>query len=178
MIVIKTWATLAINKITFLSLTQFTALLVVAVFAPLFSNQLVTGSLVNASLFIAAATLGLEGAILIGLLPSTFALLFGTLPIALAPVIPFIILSNILLVLVIASFKKSNYWLSFPLAAIIKFIFLFTVSNWAFNLLFQGNLAKPIAIMLSWPQLITALIGALLAIIVLQAGKFIGKPEL
>lgn len=157
-----------INKITLISLAQFTVLLAIAVFAPLSQNQIITGSLVNASLFIAAATLGLEGAILIALLPSSFALLFGTLPAPLAPLIPFIVLSNILLVLIVVSFKKTNKLFLFFSAAVIKFLFLFTVSTWAINLLFQGNLVKTASVMFSWPQLLTALIGGALALVIMK----------
>ncbi|MFA6513900.1 MAG: iron hydrogenase [Patescibacteria group bacterium] len=168
MILAKVLVMERINKITLVNLAQFTALLAVAVFAPLSHNQIITGSLVNATLFIAAATIGLEGAILIGILPSTFALLFGTLPIALAPLIPFIILSNILLILVVSSFKKYNSSLVFFSAAVLKFLFLFAVSSWAINLLFHGNLVKTASIMLSWPQLITALIGGLIALVIIK----------
>lgn len=165
----KSWL---LNRVTTKSLVQFATLLGIAVLAPFFHSQIITGSLVNATLFIAAATLGLEGAILVGLLPSLFALSAGTLPLALAPLIPFIILSNILLVLVFSSLKSVNYWWSMLSAAFLKFIFLGAVSTWAINLLFTGGLAGAAATMLSWPQLISALVGGVLAGLVLRSRYF------
>jgi len=168
---------LILNKIRISSLAQFTLLLTVAVFAPVFHNQILTGSLVNATLFIAAAVLGLEGAILIGLLPSLFALMVGTLPFALAPLIPFIMLSNILLVTSFVYLKKTNYWLKIISAALLKFIFLFAVSTLVINLLFKGKIAGLAATMLSWPQFLTALLGGVLAYLVLKGGKFINSEN-
>ena len=169
--------TMTLSKINTASLAQFGLLLAVAVFAPLAHNQIITGSLVNAALFITAATLGLEGAILISLLPSLFALATGTLPLALAPLIPFIILSNILLVLVFVALKKTNYVFGIFSAAVLKFIFLAAVSSWAINFLFTGKLIKTAALMLSWPQLITALIGGALAYGIVKGGKFFNREK-
>lgn len=160
--------TLVINRINITTALQFLILLSVASFAPLVHNQLITGTIVNATLFIAAATLGLEGAIMIGVLPSLFALLAGTLPLALAPLIPFIVLSNSLLVIVFSYLQKKNYWLGAITAAVIKFIFLSSISFFVINLLFQGKIATTVATMLSWPQLITAILGTILAYLVLK----------
>jgi hypothetical protein len=168
MILVKALVMERTNKITLVNLAQFATLLAIAVFAPVFHNQIITGSLVNASLFLAAATLGLEGAILIGLLPSAFALLFGTLPMVLTPIIPFIILSNILLILFVVSFKEYHKGLVFLGAAVMKFLFLFLVSSWAISLLFKGNLAHTASIMFSWPQLLTALIGGTIALVIIK----------
>lgn len=166
---------IVISKINIVSLAQFAVLLAVAVFAPLAHNQITTGSLVNATLFITAAILGLESAILLSILPSLFALAVGTLPFALAPLIPFIMLSNILLVLVFTSLKKTNYLFGIFSAAVLKYIFLFVVSSLAVNLLFTGKIVKAASLMLSWPQLITALIGGALAYSILKGGKFLGR---
>jgi len=111
---------LTISKTNLVTLAQFIVLLSAAVFAPLIHNQIITGSIVNATLFVAATTLGLEGAILIALLPSLFALAAGTLPMPLAPLIPFIMLSNILLILIFSSFTKINYWFRAAVAAVLK----------------------------------------------------------
>ncbi len=160
--------TLVISKTNIVSLVQFLVLLSAAIFAPLAHSQIITGTIVNATLFIAAVTLGLEGAIMIGILPSFFALLAGTLPAALMPLIPFIILSNTLLVITFIYLKKTNYWLKAVAAVGLKFIFLSSVSFFVINLLFKGKIAVVAATMLSWPQLITALSGAALAGLVLK----------
>ncbi len=166
---------LVMSRARVIVLAQFIVLLSAAVFAPLVHNQIITGSIVNATLFVSAALLGLEGAILIGLLPSLFALTAGTLPMALAPLIPFIMLSNILLVLVFSSLGKADYWLKMVSAAVLKFIFLSAVSYWVVNLLLPGKIAGAAAAMLNWPQLITALLGGFLAYAVLRSGQFISN---
>lgn len=164
---------ITISRTTIATLAQFLVLLSVAIFAPLAHSQIITGSIVNATLFIAAATLGLEGAIMIGVLPSFFALLAGTLPLPLAPLIPFIILSNAVLVITFVSLKPTNYWLKMVAAASFKFIFLSAVSLAVIKLLFSGKIVLAAATMLSWPQLVTALIGGALAYTVLQSRKLL-----
>ncbi len=160
--------TMVIKRINVATLAQFLVLLSAAIFAPLAHSQIITGSIVNATLFIAAATLGLEGAIMIGILPSFFALLAGTLLLPLAPLIPFIILSNAVLIITFVYLKKANYWLKMIAAASFKFIFLSVISLAVIKLLFSGKIALAAATMLSWPQLLTALIGGILAYAVLQ----------
>lgn len=161
------------NGIKIVTLVQFLVLLSAAIFAPLAHNQIITGSIVNATLFIAAATLGLEGAIMIGVLPSFFALLAGTLPMMLAPLIPFIILSNAVLIITFIYLKKTNYWLKIIIAAGFKFIFLSTASLLITKLLFSGKIAMVATTMFSWPQLLTALIGGVLAGMILQRPKLL-----
>lgn len=160
--------TLVVNRVNIATAVQFLVLLSVASFAPLVHSQLITGTIVNATLFIAAATLGLEGAIMIGVLPSLLALSVGTLPLALAPLVPFIVLSNSLLVIVFSYLKKKNYWLGALSAAVFKFIFLSSASFFVINLFFQGKTATMAAAMFSWPQLMTAMMGAVLAYLALK----------
>ncbi|HZJ41345.1 MAG TPA: ECF transporter S component [Candidatus Saccharimonadales bacterium] len=166
---------IAISRANVVTLAQFLVLLSAAIFAPLAHSQIITGSIVNATLFIAAATLGLEGAIMIGVLPSFFALLAGTLPMPLAPLIPFIILSNAVLIITFIYLKKNNYWLKIVVAAGLKFIFLSSISLLVIKLLFTGKIVVAAATMLSWPQLITALIGGALAYMVLQGRNLLNK---
>lgn len=160
-----------LSKVNVTTAIQFSVLATVAVSAPLFQNQLISGSLVNATLFIAASTLNIEGAILICLLPSLIALGVGTLPLALAPLLPYIMISNILLVITYIYLKNLNYWFKIITASILKFIFLFSISSLVVNLLFPKILATNLLIMMSWPQLLTALIGGGLAYSVVRNNK-------
>lgn len=141
----------------------FTALIGVATVAPLFHYQPVTGPIVNATLFIAAATLGPQRAILIGLIPSMIALSAGLLPAVLAPMIPFIMLSNAILIMTFSALKKKNYWLNIAIGSTLKFLFLFTTSSIVINLLIKKEIAQQVALILSWPQLLTALAGGVIA---------------
>ena len=103
---------------------QLSACIAIAVAAPYFGNQLITGSIVNALLFISASAVGLESAFLLCLIPSLISIYTGLLPIALAPMIPFIMTGNALLVLTFY-FLRKKYWVGAISASIIKFIFIF-----------------------------------------------------
>ena len=157
--------TLSKNKITYLTL--FVSLFVVAYFAPFLKQQLITGTLVNATLFITVSLLGTRAGTIMAMVPSLIALAVGTLPTPLAPMLPFIILSNILLIIVFKNLEK-KYFLAITMASAFKFAFLFLSSSIIINLLLKKELAQNIIIMMSWPQLITALLGGLLAYLTLK----------
>ncbi len=154
---------LALNKTKITSLTYFTALLGISIIAPLFHFQPITGPIVNACLFIATALFGTQAGIMLGLLPSLIALSVGTLPAPLAPMIPFIMVSNTILVVVFSYFKQKNFFLGIISASILKFLFLFSTSYIVIHLIAQKPIAQKAASMMSWPQLATALLGGLIA---------------
>lgn len=132
-----------------------------AILAPLFfahipQNQLFTGTVVNAALFGAVWQIGWLGAVWVAVLPSTVALLKGTLPLPMATLIPFVIFSNLLLISVFHLFPKKNL-LAVTISASLKFLFLFSIA-----LFFTEKIPATFLAMLSWPQLVTALSGGLL----------------
>lgn len=142
----------------------FVVLLGIASAAPLIGHQqFITGPIVNATLLIAVALLGMRDGILIGLIPSTIALATGLLPAVLAPMVPFIILGNVILVVTFGYLRHINYWLGVVSGSVLKFAFLFGTSSIVANLLINEQLAGKVAAMMSWPQLVTALAGGLLA---------------
>lgn len=153
---------LVIKKEKIFVLSQFIILIGIATAAPLFHSQPITGSIVNATLFIAVVLLGVESAILVGLIPSLIALSTGLLPIVLAPMIPFIMAGNAILILAFNYLRNKNYWLAIVSASFIKFLFLFSVSR---------EISSTIAVMMSWPQLLTALTGGLIAYLFLKSIK-------
>ncbi|MBS4014948.1 MAG: iron hydrogenase [Candidatus Latescibacteria bacterium] len=143
---------------------KFAIILGLSILAPLFKIQMITGPMVNALLFIATVILGPYSAILIGLLPSAFSLAVGLLPGVLVLMIPFIMISNAILILTFNYFQKKNYWLGMVSASILKYAFLFITSQILINFLMRGvPTAKVVVVMMSWPQLITALIGGIIA---------------
>lgn len=154
---------LAINKEKVIYLVKFIALLSTATLAPLLQQQAIAGPLVNATLFIAVMLLGTKNAILIGLIPSLIALSTGLLPPVLAPMIPYIMVGNTLLILAFGYFQKKNYWSGVVLASVLKFAFLFATSSLIMNLILKKEIAQKVATMLSWTQLLTALAGGILA---------------
>jgi len=139
--------------------------------APLVKQQLIVGPIVNATLFISAATIGTAGAIMVGLVPSVISLSVGLLPPVLAPVIPFIMTSNALLVSVFAIFRKRNFFLGIVAASVVKYLFLYATSSMVISLLLKKEVASSVAQMMSWPQLVTALAGGVLAWVSLRGAK-------
>lgn len=140
----------------------FCGFVAVAVAAPYFGNQLITGSVVNALLFISASVLGLEAAFLLCLIPSLISIYTGLLPLALAPMIPAIMTGNALLILVFVKLKDRSFWFGAISAALVKFAFIY----------FTGMiLLKNVSLMVSWPQLATAVAGAAIAYLFLNIIK-------
>lgn len=137
----------------------------------LINQQFITGPIVNAILFSSTIILGTESAIMIGLIPSLIAFSFGLLSPALATMVPFIMMSNVLLVMIFGTFRKKNYWLSMISASAIKFLFLLATSSIVINLLLKKEVATKVAQMMSWPQLITAFIGGIIAFLIIKAKK-------
>jgi len=162
---------LTIKKEKVVALVQFAGLMGIAIAAPLFHNQPITGPIVNAVLFISVVLLGTQGAILIGLIPSLIALSSGFLPPILAPMIPFIMIGNTILIMVFGYLKERNYWLGAISASVLKFLFLFGTSSIVINLLLKKEVAPKVAMIMSWPQLSTALAGALIAYLILKGIK-------
>ncbi len=154
--------TLAISNLA--TLTKLAVLVGIATTAPLLKNQFITGPLVNAALYLAVLNMGIAEGIWVGLLPSLTALSVGLLPPTLAAMIPFIITGNAILVTVFGKLRKANYWLAAGTASVLKFAFLFVTSRTLLQTLLAGKVAVKAAGMMSWPQLITALLGALLAL--------------
>ncbi|MFH0740129.1 MAG: ECF transporter S component [bacterium] len=155
--------TLALDKTKITSLVYFATLLGVSIIAPLFHFQPITGPIVNACLFIATALLGVQAGIMLGLLPSLVALSVGTLPTPLAPMVPFIMASNAIMVVVFASVRHMSDTVAIISASVLKFLFLFSTSYIVIHLITQKPIAQKAATVMSWPQLTTALLGGLLA---------------
>lgn len=163
------------GKITASSPAIFTTLLAIAVAAPLTGNQLFTGTLVNAALFLATAWLGLPAALLLGVLPSVISFATGLLPALILPMVPFIIFSNWLLVATFAKFSKRRM-LAVVAASLLKFTFLWLAGAYLVPLWLGAPLSRQLLTMMSWPQLLTALSGGILALGVMKiyAGHKIG----
>ena len=124
-------------------------------------NQWITGTIVNAIIFLAVWRVGMVNAAFVAALPSSIALIRGLLPAPMAVLIPYIILANIILIIVFYAAKKH------PLAGVIaasaaKFIFLFAITS------FLVQTASPLLYMMQWPQLVTALTGGLIALSVIR----------
>ena len=153
---------------------KFLMLLGIATAGPLVGmhSQWATGPIVNATLILAVYLVGVRGALLIGILPSIIALSSGLLPAVLAPMVPFIIISNALLILVVDWFKNnSTYWLGLLFGASAKYFLLALTSGVVIHLIAKQALALTISQMMSWPQFVMALLGGMIAWGVMKIGK-------
>lgn len=154
---------------------QLSIFVAIVVVAPYFSNQLITGSIVNALLFISVSVLGLESAFLLCLIPSLISIYTGLLPLALAPMIPFIMTGNALMVLTFSKLTlrqgsgqaTRSFWFGAIPAALIKYFFILSVGMILANSVLHGT-AKAVMLMINWPQLATAIAGAAIAFLFLK----------
>ncbi|MBI5346552.1 MAG: iron hydrogenase [Chlamydiae bacterium] len=137
----------------------------------LVKNQIIVGTAVNATIFITAYFYGFKRAAIIGCFPSVFALVYGVLPISLFFMIPFIILANIILAYVFLAFKNYHFFVQAVIASLAKFVFLWITGVFILQKLLDQNLAFAINSMMSYTQLITALIGAIASYIFIKIVK-------
>ena len=146
----------------------FSALALLVVYLPItIHSQPVTGSLVNMALVLAVFLLGPKGAVLLGLMPSFFALASGLLPLPLALMVPFIMTGNMILVAVYHYFGRKNFAFTIVAAGFAKFLFLYAFAGLLINFLPDGKQMLPLISMMSWTQFLTAVSGGTLAYVFL-----------
>jgi thiamine transporter ThiT len=121
--------------------------------------QYATGPLVNTMLYVAAVFVGVWGGVAIGLITPLIAFWRGILPLPLGPMIPFIALGNAVLVIIYGLTRKRNKYISVIAASIVKFLLL------SIAVRFVVDVPPKIAQMMQVPQLITAIAGGAIAII-------------
>lgn len=152
----------------------FVALLVVVQAATAgLGNQFVTGSAVNLILIVSVMTCGLASGTTVAVISPVLAKLFGIGP--LWQIIPMIMLGNFVLVLLwrligTKGDKKIFYPAALLVAAGCKFLVLWLgVTKWIVPVVLGLPAPKAgiISAAFSWPQLVTALIGGVLAIVIL-----------
>ncbi|WP_027340322.1 ECF transporter S component [Halonatronum saccharophilum] len=118
----------------------------------------ITGPLVNMMLIVSVLSINLLSGILIGSLTPWIALARGILPAPLAPMVPFIIISNIILIVGFYLFEERNRYLAIIIGGLGKYLIL----AGAVRFIVQVPLA--IAQVMQFPQFINSLIGGLLAL--------------
>lgn len=166
------------------------AVLVVVQFVTKSLGQYVTGSLVNVVLAVSALTIGLVEGIIVAAVSPFLAFAFGIGP-AFIQIVPFVAIGNAVLVTVLWLFagrlKKFDAkeivmgYVGAVASSIAKFGALWLgVTKIAFNLVpnIKPAQVEKMTAMFTWPQLVTALIGTILAItIVPQIKKAIEKTK-
>jgi len=157
--------TISISNLLTKEMVLFLLLFFSAYFAPIIGIQLITGTIVNAMLFLATIFLGRKKAFLIAIFPSIISLSTGLLPVAMMPMIPFIITGNIILVFLFDYFKE-NFLKAVVLASIAKFFSLSFASYFIATLLIKQEIVAKTISMMSLPQLLTALMGGAFAYLI------------
>ncbi|MFH1522539.1 MAG: ECF transporter S component [Patescibacteria group bacterium] len=165
----------AMARVNARAIAQFLGLASIATLLPFFIHlQWITGPIINAVLIITLFLVGIRSALVVCLVPSLMALSGGLLPAILAPAVPFIMISNVVLVLTVDwlynNFKSENkgYWLGVLAGAGLKFVFLFTSVSFIVKLLLKQELAVKVVQIMSWPQFATAVVGGMIAWVVLK----------
>jgi len=163
------------EKVEVKKLTQFLVLSATAVLLPFFIHlQALTGPIVNAILILVLFIVGIRAALVLALIPSLMALSGGLLPAILAPAVPFIMISNVIFIITIEWFynyfknPQSGYWSGVIIGGLLKFLFLFASVGLISKLLIKQELTAKVAQLMSWPQFVTAVIGGMLAWVVLK----------
>lgn len=169
------------NKINYITQTAvMLALLIGAQFITRSFGQFVTGSIVNLILLVSVFIIGIYGGVTIAVLSPILAFLAGIGP-AFIQIIPFIAIGNVLFVTIawliaksyIAKVNKRSFVVSsigLISASVVKFLFLWLGLVIIALPLIPGIKEKQAAVIgasFSWPQLITALIGSILAMMII-----------
>jgi hypothetical protein len=173
------------NKITYITQTAvMLALLIGSQFITRSFGQFVTGSIVNLILLVSVFIIGIYGGLTIAVLSPVLAFLSGIGP-AFIQIIPFIAIGNVLFVTIawliaknfIGNLSTKGIMISsigLIAASASKFLFLWIGVVMVALPLIPGIKEKQIAIIsasFSWPQLITALIGSMLAMMIIPPLK-------
>jgi len=165
-----------ISRVDTLAMAQFLTLALSASILPFFIHaQWITGPIMNAIFVLSLFLVGIRASLSLCLVPSVIALSSGLIPAVLAPMVPFIMISNIIFVLGIDFFIKDrnqvsimNYFWGAFVGAFLKFIFLFLSVNIISQLLIQKELIIKISQIMGSAQFVTAFAGAFLAFFILK----------
>lgn len=153
------------NKVNLL--TKAAVLLAIAIVFQLTKmGQYVTGTGINAVLITAVSVCGLPWAAAIGIMTPVLAVVLGVQPPATVVLVPFIIAGNVVYATLFRILRKYNAYVGVIAAAVAKFILLYTAAN-----VIVGKLPEPIKLAFSFPQLITAVAGGVIALIILRSVK-------
>jgi len=141
-----------LEKVNVGAIAQFMVLASLATFLPFFIHQqFLTGPIVNAILILTLFLCGIRSAITLALIPSLMALSGGLLPAVLAPVVPFIMISNCILIFTIEYLykkfeqAKGGYWIGLLAGAGLKWVFLLSTTGLISRLLLKQELAVKVA---------------------------------
>jgi len=132
---------------------------------PVFFSTFLIGSLVNACLLVAVETVGFRLALLIAIIAPIVAYLQQVLPLPIF-IIP-VALGNVLYIGVFTIGRRWYSGLQIGVAAFSKTLFMYATFSWLLTLIaIPAKLAIGLMFVMSWPQLVTGIVGGILASII------------
>jgi hypothetical protein len=144
-------------------------------------NQFITGPIVNAILIISTLYIGLACGSIIAFLSPISAVLINPSPLMLAvPMMtPLIIIGNLIIVFSASYYKDKNLAIGLTLGSVLKALFLWIGVSYVVLPYFGAGLAPKLKMLaqaaFSYNQLITALVGSLIAYLIWLRLKRIPK---
>lgn len=144
-------------------------LAVAALFPGLHLPQYITGPVVNFTIILATFVLGTVGGVTIGCLTPWIAFISGLMPVAFLP--PIIMVGNGVYALsygLLKRFGLRGMFLGVGIGAFLKFLFL------SYAVTHIVHAPPKLVQMLSLPQLFTALVGGVVAVLVVKSGYIKG----
>lgn len=143
-------------------------------------GQLFAGSLVNMVLIVGVGSVGFSGTAVPAVLSPVLAFAIGQMPFP--QMIPVVAIGNLAIVSTVWPFLRSTSSVKDPgigrsilgvaVGAAVKTLFLWGATVWLMVPVFfagKNAAAQKLSLMFSWPQAVTAVIGGILALLVLPA---------
>ena len=146
-------------------------------------SQYIIGSLVNLALIVAAMTIDVKGGLVVAVLTPIIAFFQGHIPPIMPLMILFVALGNAAIVIAYALLYRESF--ASKIAALVvgaaaKFLVLYVlVVKFALPLIYPAvpdKIRMAMSINFSWPQLVTAGIGGVLALLVIPLLRRALKP--
>ncbi len=144
-------------------------------FIPVFNNPYIIGTLVNLALIVSVIIVGPFSAGVISIIAPIVALMQGHLPF---PVfVPMVALGNIVLCFLFYYVQKINKYAAVAISSLGKWIFLYYASKFVLSFFVSVPLEQFNKLVAGFniPQLVTALIGGFLAVII---SKFLKRSAI
>ena len=137
------------------------------------NNNFVVGPLVNACLLVSTAFAGVWSGIIIAIVSPFASLINNHAPVAAAllPFAPFVAAANAVYVLSYYFLAKRSPIAAVGVGAVLKFAFLFTGIRLFLQIFSFPKFAKVLTVLFGWPQLLTALLGGIIALAAIKALK-------
>ncbi|MDF2636656.1 MAG: hypothetical protein K0R78_3530 [Pelosinus sp.] len=134
---------------------------------PPFISMFVVGSAINACLLIALEITGPKAALGMAVLAPIVAFFQQALPLPIF-ILP-VAFTNMAYVLIYHMTLSYNRWLAITLSSIGRMLILYFSSSWAFSIVaLPEKQATILKALMSWPQLVTGIIGGILCMLLLK----------